>query len=285
MVRQGAVATCRAAPTLRSWRERGLAAAEVPTSATTSSGSARDFPILATRMNERPLVYLDTAASAQKPRAVIDTLKRFYEQDYANIHRGVYESEPARHGRTTRRAAQGAALPERRDWREIVFTRNATEGDQPRAASFLGRAPAGRRDPDHRDGAPRQHRALAARGRGDGCQGGSGPGDRRRRARLMAAFVERLSERTRCRGGVGLQRAGHGEPGHEIVRLAQAARPAGADRRRPGRAAPDRGRSGPGRRLPRLLRPQALRALGRRRPPRQGRAPGGDAPPTRAAAT
>ena len=49
----------------------------------------RDFPILATRMNDRPLVYLDTAASAQKPRAVIDTLKRFYEQDYANIHRGV----------------------------------------------------------------------------------------------------------------------------------------------------------------------------------------------------
>ena len=37
-----------------------------------------DFPILATRMNDRPLVYLDTAASAQKPRAVIETLKRFY---------------------------------------------------------------------------------------------------------------------------------------------------------------------------------------------------------------
>ena len=51
----------------------------------------RDFPILSTRVHGRPLVYLDTAASAQKPQVVIDALKGFYENDYANIHRGVYE--------------------------------------------------------------------------------------------------------------------------------------------------------------------------------------------------
>lgn len=97
----------------------------------------RDFPILATRMNDRPLVYLDTAASAQKPAVVIDTLKRFYEQDYANIHRGVYDlsQRATAADDAARRKVQrflGAA-----DWREIVFTRNATEAINLVAASFL----------------------------------------------------------------------------------------------------------------------------------------------------
>ena len=50
----------------------------------------RDFPILATEMNGRPLVYLDNGATTQKPRAVIDAITRYYEHDNANIHRGVY---------------------------------------------------------------------------------------------------------------------------------------------------------------------------------------------------
>ena len=49
-----------------------------------------DFPILAREIYGRPLVYLDSAASAQKPRAVIDSIKRVYEEDYANVHRGAY---------------------------------------------------------------------------------------------------------------------------------------------------------------------------------------------------
>ena len=97
----------------------------------------RDFPILATRMNDRPLVYLDTAASAQKPRAVIDALTRFYERDYANIHRGIYDlsQRATAMDDEARRKVQrflGAA-----DWREIVFTRNATEAINLVAASFL----------------------------------------------------------------------------------------------------------------------------------------------------
>ena len=49
-----------------------------------------EFPILLTRTNGRALVYLDNAATTQKPRAVIETLRRYYETQNSNIHRGVY---------------------------------------------------------------------------------------------------------------------------------------------------------------------------------------------------
>ena len=78
-----------------------------------------DFPILATRMNDRPLVYLDTAASAQKPRVVIETLKSFYERDYANIHRGVYDLSQratAAHDEARRKVQRFLNAA---DWREI----------------------------------------------------------------------------------------------------------------------------------------------------------------------
>jgi cysteine desulfurase / selenocysteine lyase len=97
----------------------------------------RDFPILATRMNGRPLVYLDTAASAQKPRVVIDTLKRFYEQDYANIHRGVYDLSQRATAADDEARRKVQRFLNAADWREIVFTRNATEAINLVAASFL----------------------------------------------------------------------------------------------------------------------------------------------------
>ena len=87
-----------------------------------------DFPILATEVNGKPLVFLDSAASAQKPRQVMDAMVHHYETGYANIHRGVYKlsqvSTQAYEG-TREKVARflGAA-----DSREIVFTRNATEG-------------------------------------------------------------------------------------------------------------------------------------------------------------
>ncbi len=49
-----------------------------------------DFPILKQEIYGKPLVFLDSAASAQKPRAVIEAMKHCYEEEYANIHRGVY---------------------------------------------------------------------------------------------------------------------------------------------------------------------------------------------------
>ena len=50
----------------------------------------RDFPILERKVNGKRLVYLDSASSAQKPRAVLDAMDRYYETTHANIHRGVY---------------------------------------------------------------------------------------------------------------------------------------------------------------------------------------------------
>jgi cysteine desulfurase/selenocysteine lyase len=86
----------------------------------------RDFPILRRGMRGRPLVYLDSAASAQKPRAVIDAVRDFYETSYANIHRGVYElSELATRLHDEARAKVAGLLGS--DPREIVFVRNATE--------------------------------------------------------------------------------------------------------------------------------------------------------------
>jgi cysteine desulfurase/selenocysteine lyase len=86
-----------------------------------------DFPILGTLARGKPLVFLDSAASAQKPRAVLDAMQRFYETSYANVHRGVYElSERATQAfedvRTRVARFIGAAQP-----REIVFLRGTTE--------------------------------------------------------------------------------------------------------------------------------------------------------------
>ena len=86
-----------------------------------------DFPILDSQVRGKPLVFLDTAASAQKPQVVIDTISEFYEAHYANIHRGVYRlsAEATQRYEGARDTVQkfiGAA-----DRREIVFVRNATE--------------------------------------------------------------------------------------------------------------------------------------------------------------
>jgi cysteine desulfurase / selenocysteine lyase len=87
-----------------------------------------DFPILAETVYGKPLVYLDSAASAQKPRQVIDAITRTYETEYANVHRGVhYMSQRATDSmegaREKIRAFINAA-----DTREIIFVRGATEG-------------------------------------------------------------------------------------------------------------------------------------------------------------
>ncbi len=87
-----------------------------------------DFPILSRRVNGKPLVYLDNAATTQKPLAVIDAIGRYYRQDNANIHRGVHElsvraTEAYEAARTRVQQFLGAAQPQ-----EIIFVRGATEG-------------------------------------------------------------------------------------------------------------------------------------------------------------
>ncbi|MBY0399893.1 cysteine desulfurase [Myxococcota bacterium] len=105
----------------------------------------RDFPILATRMRGRPLCYLDSAASAQKPQVVIDAISDFYARHYANIHRGVYQlsaDATRRYEEVRTRVARFIGAP---DAREIVFVRNATEAINLVARSF-GEAEIGQGD-------------------------------------------------------------------------------------------------------------------------------------------
>ena len=87
-----------------------------------------DFPILAERVHGRKLIYLDSAASAQKPRAVIAAMVETMEKQYANVHRGLHwMSERATDAYETARAAV-ARLLNAREPEEIVFVRNSTEG-------------------------------------------------------------------------------------------------------------------------------------------------------------
>ncbi|SFE51482.1 cysteine desulfurase / selenocysteine lyase [Paenibacillus algorifonticola] len=84
------------------------------------------FPILHQEVNGHPLVYLDSAASSQKPRSVIDAINRYYEKDHSNVHRGVHtlgsRATDAYEGAREKVASfLNAALPE-----EIVFTRGTT---------------------------------------------------------------------------------------------------------------------------------------------------------------
>jgi cysteine desulfurase/selenocysteine lyase len=95
----------------------------------------RDFPILARQIHGKPLVYLDSGASAQKPRAVIDCMRQMMEEEYANIHRGVhYLSQRATERYEGARETVARFLGA--ETREIVFTRNATEAINLVAASY-----------------------------------------------------------------------------------------------------------------------------------------------------
>ena len=87
----------------------------------------RDFPILQTKSHDHPLVYLDNGATTQKPRAVIDTISRYYEHQNSNVHRGVYElsqiaTEAYEAARVKVQKFIHAADPA-----EIIFTRGTTE--------------------------------------------------------------------------------------------------------------------------------------------------------------
>lgn len=96
----------------------------------------RDFPILDQSVNGKRLVYLDNAASSQRPRAVIDAISGYYEHDHANVHRGVHTLSQ----RATD-AFEGARDVVRRfinaqDTKEIIFVRGTTEAVNLVAQSF-----------------------------------------------------------------------------------------------------------------------------------------------------
>lgn len=88
----------------------------------------QDFPILSEDVYGKPLVYFDSGASAQKPRAVIDAISTVYETEYANVHRGVhYMSQKATDAMEAARETVRAFI-NARDIREVIFVRGATEG-------------------------------------------------------------------------------------------------------------------------------------------------------------
>ena len=87
-----------------------------------------DFPILRQRVRGRTLVYLDNAATSQKPQVVIDAIRQYYERDNANIHRGVHflSEHATEEYEAARRTVQG--FLNAADASEIIFVRGATEG-------------------------------------------------------------------------------------------------------------------------------------------------------------
>ena len=96
----------------------------------------RDFPILRQRIHGKPLVYLDNAATTQKPQAVLDSLAHYYAEDNSNVHRGVHSlsgraTDSYEAARETARRFLNAA-----DAKEIVFVRGTTEGINLVAQSF-----------------------------------------------------------------------------------------------------------------------------------------------------
>ena len=98
-----------------------------------------DFPCFKQEMNGKPLVFLDSAASAQKPQIVIDTLTNIYEKEYANIHRGVYSLSNALTERFEETRKKVMNFIGAKSKNEIVFVRGATEAINLVAHSY-GRA-------------------------------------------------------------------------------------------------------------------------------------------------
>src|SRR3954471_3805118 len=86
-----------------------------------------DFPIFEQEFHGKPLAFLDSAASSQKPRQVLEAMQRFYETSYANVHRGVYElAERATQALEDSRD-KGAAFVNAPEPREVISLRTATE--------------------------------------------------------------------------------------------------------------------------------------------------------------
>ena len=180
-----------------------------------------EFPILQQKIHGKPLTFLDSAASAQKPAFVLDAMQRFYANDYANIHRGVYElSERATRAFEASRE-KAAAFLGAAETREIVFVRGTTEAINLVASSY-GREHVGAGDEilithmeHHSNIVPWQ---MLCRERGAVLK--VAPIDDRG-VLLMDRFEKLLSDRTRIVAVTHVSNAlGTVNPVAEIVRLA-----------------------------------------------------------------
>src|SRR5947209_14794699 len=86
-----------------------------------------DFPILDQEVHGQPLIYFDNAATTQKPRAVVEALRRYYENDNANVHRGIHELSNRATTAFEAARARAAKFINARSADEIIFTRGTTE--------------------------------------------------------------------------------------------------------------------------------------------------------------
>lgn len=96
-----------------------------------------EFPILGTKVNGQPLVYLDNAATTQKPRAVIDALSRFYREENSNIHRGVHYLSMAATDLYDKSRARVADFLGANEAGEVIFVRGTTEAANLVVSSWL----------------------------------------------------------------------------------------------------------------------------------------------------
>jgi cysteine desulfurase/selenocysteine lyase len=87
----------------------------------------KDFPILSRQVHGKPLVYLDSTASSQKPQAVIDAMSTYYQTYHANVHRGVYQISEEATAAMEKARIKVARFINARQGKQIIFTRNTTE--------------------------------------------------------------------------------------------------------------------------------------------------------------
>src|SRR5712691_9544055 len=102
-------------------------AVQANTAERTAKDIRNDFPILSRQVHGKPLVYLDSTASSQKPRAVIDTMNVYYETYHANVHRGVYEISEEATAAMEKARVKVARFINARQGKQVIFTRNTTE--------------------------------------------------------------------------------------------------------------------------------------------------------------
>lgn len=88
-----------------------------------------DFPILKQEVNEKPLAYLDNAATSQKPKQVLDAVMKYYEWDNANVHRGVHTLAARATDAYEGSREKVARFIGARETAEVIFTRGDDDGD------------------------------------------------------------------------------------------------------------------------------------------------------------
>jgi cysteine desulfurase / selenocysteine lyase len=93
----------------------------------TAADIRRDFPILSRQVHGKPLVYLDSTSSSQKPYKVIEAMSAYYETTHANVHRGVYEISEEATAQMERARVKVARFIKARQSKQVIFTRNTTE--------------------------------------------------------------------------------------------------------------------------------------------------------------